>query len=252
MNNSNQFNTLNKKDRIDFYIALAVIISVLSFILYFSFGDFFSNNDSSIIESDSIEVQLDDTIVVKGQQYVPLLKERESRQRISNQNATENTQPVVVIDSTINESMPVHDIDNGGSEAIDNKPSIKDNSSGVPIDTISKELDKSDTVSDEVNTTKVEVPETKNTEVEDTQIPVVQKGAVDESCIIAVGLYGKKANANRMKSRLASAGYNAFISTRRTKFQVQVYHECNNVTLNNTLKDIRKDYASDAVILIKK
>lgn len=253
MNNLSSYNSLSKKDRIDFYIALAVIISVLSFILYFSFSDLFADINPKKLDANSVEIQLDDTIFIEGREYVPLTIEHKSKNKINPIEPSDNILPVAIIDSSLNESITQEEIGDLGSEIIDEKEIIlKDTLENIAT-FFTKEVDSTEYISVEKTIKEVAVVEKEIIDVEETKIkePKPEKAIVDKSCLIAVGLYKIETNAKKMTKRLEDGGYSSFITSRGNKYQVQVYHECNSASLNKSLKSIRKNYASDAVVLIK-
>ncbi len=255
MNNLNSYKSLDKKDRIDFYIALVVIISMLSFIVYFSFSGIFSGSDEPILDTISNDVQLSDTLVIEGQKYVPFILEKHSNKKIERPESIENIYPAIVVDSTAYINDRVKTTKSIESETIGNENVSDKTSKVIPsVNTIDEGVDESvsDVENGKENILEIDTTIALQNNREADEEPTVEKVAIDKSCIIAVGIYKNKTNANKMMLRLEDAGYNPFITARRNRHQVQVYHECNNITLNRALNDIRKSYASDAVIFIKK
>ncbi len=252
MNNINSYHTLDKKDRVDFYIALAVIISVLSFILYYSFDDLFSDKNVSLLDPSLNEIQMYDTIVIEGQEYVPFIGSEENLSHHIEEEQEGNIQLMAVSDSTLlltdDNDSATYDAENilGGELMEDTLHIATDGLDVNNVDTTVLEVDITNVKEKMIESDTVIVSENQKDEIEQEE-----DIALDKSCIIAVGLYKNAKNANKMMSRLKNGGYNAFITVRRSRRQVQVYHSCNSNTLNKSLMDIRKRYASDAIVLIK-
>lgn len=251
MNYSNSFNTLNKKDRLDFYVALAVIVAVLSFILYFSFSSISTEDQNPFIDTESSEYQLSDTLIVEGNKYVALEDEMPSNDRVEKLKDDKNVLIAVLSDSTSSSSNYIVASD---SVSLENK-AIE----SVPVDTITNTIitDRIDTTiinsGKELTTNIVKVIKNDSLEIEENENEIQNTNSdIDKSCMIAVGLYRNQNNANKMLDRLDKAGYNSSSITRGNKFQIVVYHSCNKSSLNKALKTIRKNFASDAVILVKK
>lgn len=254
MNNLSSYNSLDKKDRIDFYIAIAVIISVLIFILYFSFSDLFAEKESSSMNTNTVAVQLDDTIVIDGQEYIPMVQKPKSKKKNNEIEPVEDASSNAIIDSTLNESKFVSESDNIDSEIIDQEIVLQDTIKRISTTLLTENLDSTenganDTISSEVPVMKNDVITSDQAQTEEA---IDNELGIDKSCIIAVGLYGEKTNADKMIKRLESGGYNPFISSRGRNYQVQIYHTCNRLSLNKSLENIRKEYASDAIVLIRK
>ena len=111
-------------------------------------------------------MQLDDTIFIENQEYVPLLKERKSRYKKSAKKSNEDISPVFVLDTTIIESAPISEVDNIEPEVIRSESVLEDVSNVVTSTIVLGKSDSIESVSDVANTTRVEVLETKTTEVD--------------------------------------------------------------------------------------
>jgi len=255
MDNFNSYSSLDKKDRTDFYIALAVIISVLGFILFFSFDSLFAKDQPLDIDQAVNEVRLDDTLIVEGVEYVPIQKELIKKKVVRSSDSQE-----VILDDYRTDSNRVMDktIVPVGSLNVDNNIDEKETtnildrriSTKNKID-IEDTLDYVSTVIEKVDTSPIE-SEKEILEQAPNNIETVNETYIDKSCIISIGLYRKEENAIKMLTRLEKAGYNAFVNPRGDKQQVQIYSTCSPQKLQNTLDNIRTNFASDAVVLIKK
>lgn len=246
------YKDLDKRDKTDFYTALAVIVAVLGFVLYYSFSDLFGGEEVAFLQSDIQDIRLDDTLVVEGNVYIPIsINNKSNDNSLQVTHSTINQEYLdsnVVVNRTINKVSesdlvaPILNVDTVSDKIVEQvEEQVMDTVTseeileGLPRDTIITSA-----IVDTIKEIEVENPTTNNFE------------AVDKSCIIAVGIYRNKQNANKMLNRLEKAGYDAFLVERRNKYRVQVYRSCEENSLNTALEDIRTKYASDALVLVKK
>lgn len=252
----NSYKELDKKDRVDFYIALAVILCVLSFVLFYSLSHLFSDKEATFLQSDKEEILLDDTLYVDGATYVPLILDQDHERKISNADEAEKVMAIVdtnAISTTSIESENSSSRDSSITE-IYSKDITLDSSaevdttlaeiSNLEYEITSETLKKEEDIEEIIDTIATE--ESENEVV--TQQPSKE---IDKSCVIAVGIYRSERNAQKMLNRLEAAGFDAFSTSRRNKYRVQVYHPCDKDSLYNSLNDIRTNFASDALILVK-
>jgi len=245
------YQQLDKKDRTDFYIALAVIAAVLSFVIYFSFGSLFGGNEASFLSETNQEIQLDDPIVIEGSEYVPLVDENKSKDSFVTSETEAEGESIALIDSTTITSSNLRE----EKLVLDSESTLIEEQEETITTTVTEKVE---TVTTEMNEVVEEIADSvitkKNIDKESiTKKPKkVEEKPIDKSCIIAVGIYKEKSNANKMLDRLKKGGYDSFLLTRRNKYQVQVYHSCNRNMLNKSLRNIRKNFASDAIVLTKK
>lgn len=251
------YKELDKKDRLDFYIALAVILSVLSFVLYYSLSHLFTDKEVAFLQSDIEETHLDDTLYIDGDTYVPLIVNQDIERNISSVNEVEELE--VIIDSNAISSTLIEHKGNSSLDVSNAKSETKNlilDDLPVKVDTTTTErVDLKPENDQEASSIKENITgiiDSATIEKSVVQVVTPKKSKeIDKSCIIAVGIYRNKRNAEKMLNRLEKAGFNAFSTKKRNKYRVQVYHSCDTDALNNTLRDIRTNYASDALILIK-
>lgn len=249
------YKELDKKDRIDFYIALAVILSVLCFVLYYSFSDLFSDKEVSFLQAEIDEIRLDDTLVVDGATYVPFVHNAETDQ-ISPE-VIEEVDAEILVDSSSLISSPFKDIDKSTLDASEVEKETENIIQEVPakINAVVNEVVDRETKIDSnatlVQKDEAELIDTSMNDVPEVEVAPIVTNTSDKSCVIAIGIYRNERNANKMLNRLKKAGYDAFSVSRRNKVRVQVYHPCDTNSLNESLSNIRANFASDALVLIK-
>lgn len=258
MNNLSSFSELEKKDRVDFYIALATICCALVFILFYTFN--FSSTPEegdAFLSSSFLEAELDDPIVIDEAEYVPVVEPITSRAKEEMPAEIQSVFPAIMIDSTNYSSHK-----NESKTSVDNTEVVKEPQVELDANKKAETLDTATQVDSSIISTVKEKPsvvtvdKSKKEEVKDVVAKAIPANVInrdiDKSCVIAIGLYRKKSNAEKMLKRLADGGFDSFLKVRGSKFQVLVYHACNSVAINKSLKTIRSKYAADAVVLVKK
>ncbi len=246
------YKDLDKKDRTDFYIALAVIISVLCFVLYYSFTDLFSDKEVTFLQSGVNDIHLHDTLIVDGATYVPLDKNIASDQ--SSNEHSEDLESNVTLDSSSLNIITPEKIEEPISEASilqTDSENIVENAQEQKLDSVLVDEQKILETNIDTVINKVVVDTILKESKKEVSVARNINSDEDRSCIIAVGIYRNERNANKMLDRLKEAGYDAFSISRKNRYRVQVYHSCDNKSLNQSLTSIRNNYAADALVLIK-
>jgi len=68
-------------------------------------------------------------------------------------------------------------------------------------------------------------------------------------CKIIIGAFSIESNQQKLIQKLKADGYRTFETPFRGLTRVGIYHACNSEDLNNTLDKIKREFASDAMIL---
>jgi cell division septation protein DedD len=70
--------------------------------------------------------------------------------------------------------------------------------------------------------------------------------AFDGECIIIVGSFSRKSNADRMMKRVSEAGYKAYLGRNNGMVRVGMTFECNREDLTDSMKSMRGKFTKDA------
>ncbi len=257
MNHNSVFSNLSAKDKIDFYIALAVVILTGVFILYFIFpAQPASLNYNDILIDNSLEI---DQLQIENDVYVPVTDDILKRNKIK---------PVKKIRSTLipnsisssKKAAPIYENENA-----DTLPTEKESAPIVKESTpILKEvIDTLNTASiSDINPQGIDSEIAKTETI--TEAPVIKevkeivkvKEVVktknnETSCIVVIGAYGRQSSIDKLIRRLENDNYKIFKTPYKSLTRIGVYLPCDKVTIERELIKLRKNYAKDAMLLRK-
>lgn len=252
MNQNSVFSNLSDKDKIDFYIALAVIILTGAFILFFTFPsqptDF---NDNNILIDNSLDI---DQLNIKDDVYVPVTNDILKRNKITQvQKIRSTTIPNSI--SSSKQAAPIFENKNAlpikkeitpiieeSTPIIKEVIKIKDTLSTASISDITPKVIESEIVKTK---TIIEAPVIKEVK------KVIKTKNDDTSCIVVIGAYGRQSSKDKLLRRLEKDNYNIFKTPYKSLTRIGVYLPCDKVTIERELIKLRKNYAKDAMLLRK-
>lgn len=79
-----------------------------------------------------------------------------------------------------------------------------------------------------------------------------KSSTINKDCVILIGAYTDVKNATKMRQNLEKAGFDVFVTSNKKFTNIGIYSSCESSLLNKNLKNIRTNFAKDAVILKKK
>lgn len=250
MNHNSVFSNLSDKDKVDFYIALAVVFLTGVFILYFIFPSHPTNiNDNNILIDNSQEI---DQLHIEDNIYVPVTNDILKRNKIKPVKKIRSTPMPESISSTKNAAI----IDNEKLDPL----STKEETTNVTEETSTILKDIKDTLnipSVTENKPKTIVSEIVKTKII-TEAPIIKeakeviKTKNDEtSCIVVIGAYGKQSSIDKLVRKLEKNNYKIFKTPYKSLTRIGVYLPCDKVTIERELIKLRRNYAKDAMLLRK-
>jgi len=253
MKNQNKgFNSLSKKDKIDFYISIVVISLAALMILYFTIYD------TNILKTTSVPMAQSEVIVTDDVQNditeVDIISSEENLEEIEALTISGDTYkskhiPNLEFDSA-NVEIPV----SSESHSLED---INSDDEVVTQDIQSEILDTVLTVGNdvveqvtEIITENSELVVQEEAEAKKTTI-VNNDSSVKSPCIIIIGSYRKAKNVTKMMRKLETAGYNAFNQPYKDLTRVGMYLDCDPANIRKKMAEVRSNFASDAVLLVK-
>ncbi len=232
----------NPKDKIDFIIAMVVILLAGFFIIYYSLESEKNPQQGEL----SPDLHLADSMVIDGTLYVPFPPSN-TEDRLNVIGASPD-----VVASHENDSYVVHssymnseDSISTGNIVLDSLASIEReiDSSVMDIDTLSMSQGQV-FINDSIQEIEERVSEAIQSET--------QKQSEDpRSCVIVIGAYGNEDNKNNLIARLEGDGYDVFQVPYKGLTRIGVYMSCSSEKIESELSMIRIKYAADAVVLTK-
>lgn len=252
MNQTSIFSNLSQKDKIDFYISIAVVVLAGAFILYYALPHTSVTQSDNIILENSLEInqlEINDDIyapvtndVLKRERISPVEKIRsvELPQRIDRITNTETNSKIEPNSIIANEKTTVDSKIMEVTEKIESKKSIsaaqnqKTNTETIPDNIVIKT--KPETTEQQVPTKKQTATATKTSSTD---------------CVIVIGAYGQRKSIDKLTKRLLNDGYKIFRTPYKNLTRLGVYLPCDKIIIEQELVTIRKKYAKDAMILRK-
>lgn len=243
------FYSLNKEDKIDFYIAIAVITLASLFILYYSFS--ISGTDASYMNiAINDNVQDIDELVIDESKYKPLSEDYDQRDlvlesekietkkvskvhRMASNNKNEYNSGLAIIESEDTVRIGIDDM-KPGLDAVKSQRTL------TKIDSFINQKATPEETKNDISKLPSEVEVVNNTSE-------ILKSSKD--CIIIVGAFTKQRNIDKLKKGLKNDGYELFSTPYKKSTRIGVYQPCNTQSIRKNLSIIRKKYAKDAMIL---
>jgi len=243
--NYSVFSNLSDRDKVDFFIALAVVILAGAFILLnivpsLSLSD--SDNKNILVDNS----QAIEKVEIKDAVYVPVTNEVLKRNRIA---------PI----SKIKTNELPHNISSSRKE----NPIVKDE---YPLSTkkettlkVEEKINVVDTLTTDstivTNTDKIDQDNSANETINEVPVTKRPEKAIiqrdDRECIIVIGAYGKQKSIDKLLRRLKNENYKIFRTPYKSLSRIGVYLPCDKVTIEKELIKLRKNYAKDAMLLRK-
>lgn len=248
------FSELDKKDKIDFAIALGVVLLMIGFVLYFSFYvDTPADEPSYTPSGPSEQVNLHvDSIQIDQYTYVSRSKESNNSDNIRVYQRLDRTSGSDA-NSTISQSGQSQNI-TGFATTIDEILQDAEFDEPAQDDATHKLLEESiigDSIglANEAVTGASQIAEGSNSVIAEDVAIKESIVDTDRDCIIIIGAYRKSNNVARLTSQLQADGYDVITTPYKGATRVGVSHTCADEELQRTLKYIRTKYAEDAVLL---
>jgi len=229
---------MKKKDRIDFYISIPVILLMLVFVSYYSFtsADHEINNQHALLLENSQEIS---EVAISGTTFVTV-ENIEYRERISTPAKIENklppknlySQSSTKVDTNLLSSILKVEDEYQDSVVVvidDSRSDSNEIVTPTQIDT-EKSIDKAEISKNKTNQQDIDL---------------------ERECIIILGAFGRQGNVTKLMDRLNFDGYDAFSTPHKGLTRVGVYQNCKVESLSKSLETIRNKYTKDAMVLTK-
>ena len=256
----------NPKEKIDFSIAIAVILFAGIFITYFSFQQADDFNPFGI-EIDNTEVE---KLKIDHLEYIAQRTKDAEVMPISNRRERRNSDfayvlPIIrkdsstikeeVIPSTKNEGARKTDINallsikkDNEKEKVISDVNINTNQIKAEVATKTEEA-----ISDKIPSEKITEIKTK-TEIQTRPEKNISSNnnSIEKECVILIMAFRQTKNKAKLLERLKEQGYKTFQSPFQGLERIGIYETCEKSQLNKTLKEVRSRFAKDALILKRK
>ncbi len=263
------FSELDKKERIDLVISLIVIVFAGISILYFSFPSIFGEYENVIAPAAIVkkETKEFDFILFKKDTYFKLENHRpESEYIYSDTKNVTKQHTYTTIDNSLQTSskmdaeetnIPSQNVEQQHKEELikkDENQNVADNP--ILSDTINNDIEKNHETKEDsfmriLKDFQKKNYETKGIDYKNTDEIAEQKEIeyTSEDCVIVIGTFKNQENIRKIKKSLASKKYKIFTTQYKQYTRIGIYQKCKSNRIQKVLKDIRHQYAKDALIV---
>lgn len=248
MTHNSVFSTLSDKDKVDFYISLAVVLLAGMFILYYSFPSQFQSDDaynSNILLDNSLEIN---EVQINEGIYLPVTENELKRSEITPVEKIKTIAlPHYIASSSVSDTTNRNRLENAKQE-IPNSTQTEVKEELVNLDTVS--ATKIDTLSTPNEIIDVSIEKLSTTS---SQFNIDKQSSKESntSCIIVIGAYSKQKGIDKLTKKLEKDQYNIFRTPYKGLTRIGVYLPCDKSQIEKELVKIRKKYAADAMVLRK-
>jgi len=237
----------DKKERADFYIALAVLTLAALFIFTHSFSLY---DMEAIVDNGLEEVKTD---VPRSYAFIenrrvtvltPVVDKVVRKRKVRSLSALPVAiAPVVSQGEKKSDAKKVSELKTTLDPAVSQVPEqIKEVEGTAPISSINEAAVEEDISSPQLG--KEEDVLTTDKSV----LSTTQRGQSSNDCHISVGLFKESGNVSRLVERLEARGYNVYTKAFPHSTQVGVYVTCESTLAESILSEIQTMYAADAFI----
>ena len=254
MNQTSVFSNLSQKDKIDYYISLAVVALAGVFIMYYITPDTPANQSANILLENSLDIN---ELEVDQNVYIPVTEDVLKREKIRSVQKIKSVALPNRIDQKQRAKDQVHI-----TRSLDSKtnaiPDLKKNEETTkPAENIEPAK-----IQETVALQETPAGNTEPKTVDETPSPSQEMGTVEKTiapeatsettdCVIVIGAYGKQKSIDKLTKKLLNEDYKIFRTPYKGLTRIGVYLPCDKRTIEQELVKLRKKYAADAMLLRK-